>query len=284
MSEQSLPATGAPIPDYFRGPLKPHLAGKAPAAPLRWWMLALVGVLAFLVFANSLNNDFAFDDVAIVKDSLRVKNLDWIGIWTQNYWPKTEGVQPDALYRPITLWSYLANQAITPGFPWAFHLVNILLHALVTMLVSVLAWRLLGDRRVAVVVGILFAVHPLHVEAVANTVGRAEELAALWTLLALLVYLPARPLLEETAPPRRSYWHGILVAICFLIAILCKETPITFPAAVLVVDIWRWMHWPRLNRISLVRWMCRQTLRYYLPMTAMVGIYLALRIPACGLM
>ena len=49
---------------------------------------------------------------------------------------------PDVLYRPLTIWSYLANEALTPGSAWAYHLVNILLHAMVSVLVSVLACRI----------------------------------------------------------------------------------------------------------------------------------------------
>src|SRR4051812_7242611 len=76
---------------------------------LAWWMLALVALLSFAVYANSLKNGFAFDDCAIVEKNPHVVNLEWTGIWYDNYWPRSDGIQPDVLYRPITLWSYLAN-------------------------------------------------------------------------------------------------------------------------------------------------------------------------------
>ena len=258
----------------------------APRAPLAWWMIALLGVLAVGVYANSLCNDFAFDDLAIVRDNPRVINLEWTAIWTNNYWPKTDGVDPaDALYRPLTLWSYLANQALMPGVPWPFHLVNVFLHGLVTMLVAALAWRLLGDRRIALVAAALFAVHPIHAEAVANTVGRAELLAALWSLLALLVFLPVSPLPGETPPPpRRAWWHGLLVAACFLAAMFSKETPVTLLLAVPLIDLWRWGCWKPGARPVWWRWLAAQGARYYLPLAAAFGVYLHLRIRACGLM
>ncbi len=198
----------------------PVLAAANPAKSRRngltWWMLALIALLAIAVYANSLKNGYAYDDVGIIQNTAHVLDLDWTRIWTDNYWPKVEGVQPDALYRPLTLWSYLANQAMGPavdqfcshfspvasggGFAWQFHLVNVLLHALVTVLVALLAWRILGNRAVAIVAGILFAVHPLHTEVVANIVGRAELLATAWSLLALLLFLPARPLAQAGSP------------------------------------------------------------------------------------
>ncbi len=265
----------------------PELAVPASATPARrlaCWMLLCVGLLGFLVYFSSLASTYAYDDVAIAHDNVHVQELDWTGIWTDNYWPKKEGVIPDALYRPITLWSFLANQATTPDFPWAFHLTNVILHAIVAMLVSLLAWRFTASRAVALLAGALFAVHPLHTEAVASLVGRAEILAALWSFLAILVYLPDRPILEETGPTRRGYWHGIVVAACFFIAVLCKETPAMIPPAIVGLDLWRWMRWPKQTRPAFFKFFASQSWRYYLPLFIASVIYLALRIPACGLM
>ncbi len=316
-----------------------------------WWMLALVALLAFAVYANSITNGFSFDDIAIVRDSQHVVNLEWTAIWYDNYWPRTEGVQPDILYRPITLWSYLANEALFPGAAWAFHLVNVSLHALVSVLLTLLAWRLIGDRRVALITGILFAVHPAHTEVVSNIVGRAELLAALWSLLALLVYLPGQPMIQEKAPRMtaklpliqlgivglacvagilingrptnfkmlilpwsvngaaigmgvgllaagllqrmmgsrwgvpeiRPWWHGCLAAFCFLIAILCKETPTTLLLAFLMIDVWRWLRWSS-DRPGFFAWFATRAVRYYAPFGIMVALYLNLRRGAGALM
>jgi len=261
----------------------PPMPGLRRTAPPAWWMLLLVGLLACGVYANSMANAFALDDITIAHGA-HVTDLQWTTIWTDNYWPRSEGVQPDALYRPLTLWTYLANQALAPDAAWAFHLTNVILHALVTVLACVLAWRLLGNRTVALITGVLFAVHPIHVEAVANTVGRAEILAALWSLLALLVFLPAASLQEETAPPCRGWGHGLLVAACFLAALLSKETPVTLLLALPLIDLWRWTRWARPARPMLWRWLAGQTIRYYTPMAAAFGLYLGLRIRACGLM
>jgi tetratricopeptide (TPR) repeat protein len=254
-----------------------------PAPAMRPWMLFLVALLALGAYANSLANDFALDDLAIAHGP-HVVNLDWIAIWTENYWPNVNGVAPDALYRPLTLWSYIANQALLPDVAWPFHLVNISLHALVCVLASILAWRLLNDRRIALVTGILFAVHPIHTEVVANTVGRAELLAALWSLLAILIFLPRQPLACQSGPTRRRWPHGILVALCFLAAIFSKETPVTLLLAFPLLDLWRWTRWQPPARPKWWRWLASQTLRYYAPMTAAFGLYMVLRIRACGLM
>jgi hypothetical protein len=262
-----------------------RLAGASAAVRgLAVWILVLVGALAMGVYANSLTNEFAYDDVTIIKDNPHVVNLEWTTIWTDNYWPAVNGSMPDVLYRPVTLWSYLANQWLTPGVSWPFHLVNIVLHALVSVLVCVLAWRLIGNRWVALLAGTLFAVHSIHTEAVANTVGRAELLAAMWSLLALLVFLPPTPLAADAGPVRRPWWHGLIVAACFLAAILSKETPVSLVLAIPLLDAWRWWRWRKDGRPAWFGWWASQAVRYYVPLAAALGLYLKLRIQACGLM
>jgi tetratricopeptide (TPR) repeat protein len=324
------------------------------SAPLSRWFYLLVALVATAAYANSLRNGFAFDDVSVVRDNRHVVNLDWLSIWHDNYWPDHDGITPDVLYRPLTLWSYLANQAIAPGLEWTFHLVNVLLHALVSVLASLLAWRLLGNRVLAVVTGLLFAVHPLHTEVVANVVGRAELLASSWSLLALVIFLPTVPLARELPPKphgmaslaqlgitvacaglglllpgvsvcknllpagsaglifgatatglagwfvsgvifRRSATdaseqsfgrhplHGLLVALCFLCAMLSKETPATLAGAFVLLDLFRWSQWPRQSRPKFWSWLTSQSAAYYVPLTIVLAAYLAMRVAGPGL-
>jgi tetratricopeptide (TPR) repeat protein len=270
----------------MRGGATPALrrAGTNGGGKLRWWMYLLLFAAAVGVYFNSLKNGFSLDDVAIVQVNEHVTGLHWAEIWGDNYWPKQDGVAPDVLYRPLTIWTYLANEAVAPGEAWGFHLTNVILHGVATVLVAALAWRVFGKRGVAVLTGGLFALHPIHTEAVANTVGRAEVLAAIWSLLMLLVYLPTGPLMGGERFERRGWWHGLLVAVCFFAAMLCKETPVTLLVAVVFVDLWRWANGGREGRPVLWRWMGRQMVRYYLPLWAAFGVYLAMRVNACGLM
>ncbi len=78
-------------------------------------MLLLLALIAAGVYGNSLRNGYAFDDVTIIQNNQRVVDLSWTEIWATNYWPLVDGFQPDVLYRPLTMWSYLANEAMAPG-------------------------------------------------------------------------------------------------------------------------------------------------------------------------
>ena len=146
-------------------------------------------------------------------ENKNVLNLEWTAIWSSNYWSSDRAPAVDVLYRPLTVWSFLANQALSPSNPMPFHGVNILLHALVTVLGTALTWRLSGSRAVAVITGILFAVHPIHTEAVANVVGRAELLAAAFSIAARCwSSWPSEPIpMAERLTTRSRWWHGVLV-------------------------------------------------------------------------
>lgn len=256
-----------------------HIAAKSALMP---WMILLIVVAALGVFANSLPNAFALDDVGIIENHPSVQDLEWGRIWAENYWPSPEG-PPDVLYRPLTILTYLVNHALAPAAKWAYHAVNIVLHALVCVLLAMLAARLTGNRWVAFLTGLLFAMHPLHTEVVANVVGRAELLAAMWSCLLLLIYLPAGDVLSGPGP-RRNPLHGLLVGACFLLALLCKETPAALLLGVVALDVWRWSHWDRNGRPTLWRWLFAQGIRYYVPLLLALGIYLAMRMHAVGLM
>ncbi len=102
------------------------------------------------------------------------------------------------VFRPVTTLSFAANYAIHGRAQWGYHLVNLLLHMAASLLVLSLARRLaeaaMPDRAawVALLAGLLFAVHPAHVEAIAPIVGRKELLSAVFALGSLLVAFSGR--------------------------------------------------------------------------------------------
>ena len=105
----------------------------------------------------------------------------WEKFWTQAYYPTSQ----DRLYRPLTSMSYAIEWRIFGDRPWVFHLINVLLYAANCAAVAELARRL-GGLAIGYFAGLLFAVHPVHVEAVAYIVGRAELLstgAMLWAMI-----------------------------------------------------------------------------------------------------
>jgi protein O-mannosyl-transferase len=188
--------------------------------------VALLCLVAIGVYAYSLTLGFAYDDVVIVKGDARVTQFQLGPILTRPYW-SSPGF---ALYRPFVTLSFALDWAIANGNPAWFHAVNALWHAVATAMLFalLLAWF---DTTPAMLGTLLFAVHPVHVEAVANVVGRAELMAAALFLLACALWAHQRP--------HNRAFRIVLVCLLFAVAILCKEIAVTLPAILVLIDATR---------------------------------------------
>ncbi len=184
--------------------------------------------LAIAVHAGNYGHGFVFDDHTLVETNPRVHELDIRTAFSTPYW----GVERnDGLYRPLTVLSFAVDWKLGGGGPGWFHAINDLLHGLVTVLVVLVSW--VTTRRVfaGLAAGILFAAHPVHGEAVHWIAGRAELLAAVFVLSAVLVALVPRPL-----EPSRDRWRAALVVILGALALLSKEHGVlVIPLAILAV-------------------------------------------------
>ncbi len=144
---------------------------------------ATIVLLAAISTVTSLVNGFAYDDRLLILNNPRVHRLAHIGrVWTQTYWPPWMGA---GLYRPLTMSAFVTEWWIGHGAPWVFHATNVALYIVVCLLVYRLA-KLQLPPAGAWVAAALFAVHPVHVEAVGNVVGQSELWAACGTLAAVI--------------------------------------------------------------------------------------------------
>jgi tetratricopeptide (TPR) repeat protein len=189
-------------------------------ARLAPWVAASVGVALYL---NTLPNGFVFDDIFIVQENPSIRSLREVpALFTRNYWYPQDSW--DRLYRPFTVASYSLNHALAGLRPWAWHLGNALLHGLVVLLLHAAVLPLAG-RGGAFLAALLFAAHPIHTEAVASVVGRAELLAAAFSLGALLAH---------------ARGHAPAVAgLLTLAASLSKESALATPGLLLLWDFLR---------------------------------------------
>ncbi len=187
----------------------------------KWFWLAACFILVFLMYGRTLWGGFVFDDRGIVEHAAMLGDPNQLHrTMTLPYWTAEAG-----LYRPITLLSYAFNFFFLGSKAWGFHLVNLLLYALTGFLIYSLVLKLFFKKPLAYLTAILFLVLPIHTEAVANIIGRAEILALLFSLLVFW----------ELMRDRIIFWR---LGLWFLLAIASKETAIVaLPIAVLIV--WR---------------------------------------------
>ena len=176
-----------------------------------------VAACAVVVHLGALWNRFAMDDLYIIVWNPLVHSGD--GLWrafVSPYWPPDLGGK---LYRPLTVATYTIDGLV--GYAWWFHAINLVWHTGAAVAVTALARRWAGWTA-ALVAGLLFAVHPVHVEAVANVIGRAELMAALFVCLGVYA-----------AVVRDSIgWSALAIAA----GLLCKENAAVAPALI----VWAW--------------------------------------------
>ncbi|HKJ01931.1 MAG TPA: hypothetical protein VJ997_05730 [Longimicrobiales bacterium] len=200
--------------------------------PTRRWLCGLaVVVLALAAYGNAPWNGWAWDDVAIVENNTVVRVGDLEAAATSSYWPAPFLVDRGKLWRPLTSAALTLEWSMFGDRPGAFHAINVGAHALVSVLVFLLLCTWLGVPA-AFGGAALFAVHPVHTEAVANVVGLSELGAAAGYLIACLLYLR---LAKATAPLRRvALLVGI--ALCYLASMAFKEMGATLPAALVLLE------------------------------------------------
>lgn len=161
----------------------------------------------------------------------------WINIFYDDFWGTllTHSGSHKS-YRPLCTLSFRLNHAVGGLDPWGYHLINVAFHGAVTGLFTSLARLLLGEGLWSLLAGLLYASHPIHTEAVAGVVGRADEGAALFFLLSLLCYIRHCKLRGRAAPCWHVAWFLGSLA-CAACSMLWKELGVTVLAISALYDV-----------------------------------------------
>jgi hypothetical protein len=233
-----------------------------PSRALPLWLLGCLVCVPLLVYARTLTFGFVYDD------EFQILRNPWIRDWSHVFrffntdvWAFT-GSATTNYYRPMHMLIYAVGHSISGMHPAGYHLLNILLHAGSTLLVALIGYRLTQDRLVGIAGGLIFAVHPIHVESVAWIAGVTDPLCAIFYFGALYLYLKDRP--EQG---NRFAW--IAVAGLFLCALLAKEMAFTFPIVAAWLD-WclrrkfRWLHYGAMAGVfAFYAWMRQEALQSF---------------------
>jgi Tfp pilus assembly protein PilF len=191
--------------------------------------MAIVAGVAIAVYANSLGGALLYDDVNAITDNARVVDGDLYGILTTPSW---WGDQRNRLWRPLTTLTFALQHALHGLAPLGYHVGNVALHAAVSVLVLVVLAAAEVGPGTAFAAALLYATHPIHTEAVANVVGRAELIAAAGSLLAWRCWIAA----DGARGARAAAWT-IAAAAAYFLAMLGKENAVTLPAVLLLADL-----------------------------------------------
>ena len=192
---------------------------------------AVVIAGGLLAFANSFQGTFLFDDKASIVENPCIRTL-----WQATSAPPQAGLAG----RPVASLSFALNYAVGGLDPWGYHAVNLGIHLLCALLIFGLVRRTLLVARLreryaraavplAMLVALLWVVHPLQTSGVTYVVQRIESLMALFYLLTLYCFV------RGLSSGRRAWWQAAAVVACAL-GMLTKEAMVTAPAMVLFYD------------------------------------------------
>jgi protein O-mannosyl-transferase len=187
-----------------------------------------IGLFAFLLYAQTISFNYAYDDFTVIKENKIVKQgIQGIPeILISDYWYGfIEGPEKEKgglIYRPASLIMFALEWELFPDTPQVSHLMNVLLYALTCWLLFMLFCRLFKNYSLIVpfICTALFTIHPIHTEVVSNIKSRDEILCLLFAVCAGIHFL--KYYLDQK---KRALFSG---ALFFFLSLLSKETGVSF--------------------------------------------------------
>jgi tetratricopeptide (TPR) repeat protein len=201
--------------------------------------LILIAVVSVALFLNGLRSEFFWDDKPMIVDNVHIRDLrNCARFFTPQYW-KMLNAEPKTMrgraYRPLVEASFAADYAVWGLNPVGWHITSVLWHAANCVLVYFLAYRILGDRWGAALCGLLFAAHPIHVEAVLWPKARSALMSFMFMLASVLLYL------RYMEAPRvgRNVWLYVGSVGAFLLSVTSRASAAVVVPPLLVLCLWR---------------------------------------------
>jgi protein O-mannosyl-transferase len=237
------------------------------AAPRRWWPVLALVVVSLAVYGNALRNGFvADDDLQILRNGFVTDSHSIAEYFATDAWGFA-GAHLSNYYRPLQLMVYATEYALYGDRAWAWHLVNLCANAGAIVAAYFLLLSL-ADWEIAFWACLLFALHPMHVEAVVWVAALPDLICGLLLFLALLAYH-----LGRSRGGERAWLMFSVSALAFFAALLTKETALLFPLVIISFEYFY------RRRPLLQLW---RVWASFLAFAAALAIYFALRWRALG--
>jgi len=210
----------------------------------------IIAAVSFLVYYNSLKNDFVFDDESVVQNNQSIRTISNV----PKFFTAEEGFHKviGRYYRPVVSTLYAIDYSLWGMDPYGFHLTNVLIHVTASLLLLLILMKLFGDYKhglLSALIGtLIFAVHPIHTEAVTWVSGRTDSLATMFFLLSFFFYIKY----SDDGNDKKFLWISI---IAYFTGLLSKEMIVTMPVILLLYDFFfkkRSLEWFKKNYIPYV--------------------------------
>lgn len=239
----------------------------------QWSNGALAGVLllaAAVPYLNSLRNGFVYDDLTQILRNPYIYRFSHLKqVFTTGSWSYLGQAGLTNYYRPLLTFAYLLSYHAFGKVAFGYHLVNLVMNAAVVLVLFWLALALFRRRSVAFLAALIFALEPVHSEAVAWIAGLTGLEVSLFCALAFLCFVKA-------SRPQGARSEGMIagMAVFYALALLSKEQALCLPLLATIYE-----HAYREDRRS-TNW--RQKIARYGALWLLAGAYLLIRIRALG--
>ncbi len=228
--------------------------------------LALPFFISAIVYLNSLQNTFVYDDESTIVCNYFIRHWGNLpGLFTKNYFT----LSAELTYRPMVTLTYFVDYALWGMHPFGYHLTNVLLHGINSILLYILAFQLFKRRFPAVIAAVIFSSHPVFTEAVNAVAFREDLLAFMFFALAFFCYLKAGQ--------GRYFVHYPLSLACYLFGLFSKEMAITLPAVIIFYDVVILGVFGRNRRFPLFAELKSRVFRFYMGYAFVTAFYIAIR-------
>jgi len=201
-------------------------------------IIFLVAITA-LVYANSLKNNFVWDDYLVIVDNGFVKSWEnFPAIFSKSYLTSIEELKSgnitgsgETTYRPIVTISYFLDYQLWKLNPFGYHLTNLLLHLANVILLYFLICLLVKNEYIAFLASLFFALHPVNTEAVSVISFRKDLLVFLFSASSLILFIK-----QSSLYGKKKFFYSISSISLFLLALFSKEMAIMLPAIFLLYE------------------------------------------------
>jgi Flp pilus assembly protein TadD len=232
-------------------------------------LLAALMVLGVAPYFSTLGNSFVYDDDFQVLQNPYIRNFHHVKqIVTSSVWSFRYTKIPTNYYRPLMQVQYLLLYQIYGPLAYVFHLGNVLLNVLVVILMFLVTRRLFRSEAIGFLAAAIFALHPIHTEAVAWVAAVSDLQLGVFLLLSFWFFL------NLADWRRKRWWTQPMACLCFLLALLSKEPAIAFPIIAAA-----YQHFFAEDRTQTTR---SEKIRRYAPIWIVAAIYLTARIGFMG--
>ncbi|KAF0248391.1 MAG: hypothetical protein FD167_2204, partial [bacterium] len=186
----------------------------------------IILLLSLLSFSNIISGEFVADDIFYVVENESIKSLFNLDIFFYKQ-SSTRNFINFNTYRPTYFFTLAIEYALFGLNPTGYHLVNIFLHAINGFLLYSLTLKYTSKKLLALLTALIFAVHPIHTEAVSNITGLSEVLTAFLLFFAIWCYSCSKKL----------DFYYLFSLVCYLLGIMSKESGVVLIGVIILIDV-----------------------------------------------